>query len=132
MSDLSNYSGGPNPFIGGINLLSKLGKNKAEARLKSHHEEILKKHIDYSNAVHQHALETHAAHVEGKIKEISAYHKMAEPGTPLQVQTGDTSVSMIKKTPKARTPKTSAAPKKVEKVVYNDPETGQLRSKVKE
>lgn len=122
---LERYSGGPNPFTVANQLLDKLGKNKADAALKNRHEEVLKNHIEYANAVHQNALEAHAAQVESRIKEISTYHKMAEPGTPFQVQTGETSVSMVKKTPKARTPKTPAAPAKTAKPLpVRDPKTG--------
>lgn len=74
------------------------------------HQKTLESHIEYANTVHQHALDLHAAHVEGRIKEISAYHKLAKPGTPLQAQVGESSVSLVTREPKTRAPKAPAKP----------------------
>lgn len=123
---LEKYSGGPNPFLIAQGALSKWADKKRDmARdISVHrtHEETLQMHKEMETMTHQHAKDLMAAHVEGKLKEISAYHKLAQPGTPLQVQTGDTSVSMTTRTPKQRAPK---APAKVAKPLpVRDPKTG--------
>lgn len=121
-NDLSKYSGGPNPFVWLRDLVHEKVADKDKAR-STVHDEVLKSHIEYANTVHQHALDLHAAHVEGRIKEVTAYNKLAKPGTPLQAQVGESSVSLVTREPKTRAPKAPAKPAP-KPLPVRDPKTG--------
>lgn len=94
--------------------LARKKADKTSEQMSSSHEENLARHTEHAEMNHRHALELLSAGVEGRIKEVKAYHRLAESGKPFQAKVGDSSVSMVKRTPKARVAKAApkAAPKK--------------------
>lgn len=122
---LQNYSGGPNPFIEASKLLGKLRKKPEQA-----HTEVLQKHLEVTNQAHEHALGVIHATYQGAISHMKETNKLAEPGTEVSVSAPGHSASYTKKTKQPKTPKVTE-PEKVEKVVYNEPGTGRLKSRVK-
>lgn len=118
---LEQYSGGPNPFVILRDALGKLSENQRNA---ASHSSIIEKHKEYAEMVHNQAKELHDVQVAGRIREISAYHKLAEPGTQFQAQSGDTSVAMTTRTPKQRKPKEASATKPTGRLPIRDPKTG--------
>ena len=123
---LQNYSGGPNPFLALSSLIGKLGSKKPE-QVQS---KALMHHMAASNQAHEHALGIIHATYQGALSHMKETNKLAEPGTAVSVNAPGHSASYTKKTKKPKTPKVTE-PEKVEKVVYNEPGTGRLKSRVK-
>jgi hypothetical protein len=122
---LANYSGGPNPFLVASKLLGRMGKKPEQAQ-----SEALMQHMAASSQAHEHALGIIHATYQGALSHMKETNKLAEPGTAVSVSAPGHSASYTKKTKQPKTPKVTE-PKKVEKVVYNEPGTGRLKSRIK-
>lgn len=119
MSDLSKYSGGPNPFVIAQNLLTKATSKKPEQQVA----EVLSRHMEYADQAHAHAVGLLNAHFSGAIAHMKETNKLAEPGTEVSVASGAQSATYTKRTPKA---KAAAAPAKPapKPLPVRDPKTG--------
>lgn len=119
MSDLSKYSGGPNPPMLAMKLLEHFTSRKPEEQVA----DVLSKHMAYVEQTHQHAVGLLNAHFSGVISHMKETNKLAEPGTQVSVASGAQSASYTKRTPKARAAAAPAAstPKPLP---VRDPKTG--------
>lgn len=82
-------------------------KKSPEDQARADHERTIQGHLEAARQTHEHAVGLIRAHVEGAVSHAKAINKMAEPGTKVQVTSGDKGASFTKRTPK---PKATSVP----------------------